>query len=176
MLGEKVVGREELEAILERLAAEVEADLDGKEPVFVCVLKGAVYFFAELTRRLHAPVELDFVQLSSYGATVESSGTVSLLKDLTVDVAGKDVYIVEDIIDTGLTLRDLLALMRARHPRSVKVVALLSKPSRRRITVPVDFLGVEVPDRFLVGFGLDFAERFRNLSEIWEYRPDGEVG
>jgi hypoxanthine phosphoribosyltransferase len=176
MLGEKVVGREELEAILERLAAEVEADLDGKEPVFVCVLKGAVYFFAELTRRLHAPVELDFVQLSSYGATVESSGTVSLLKDLTVDVTGKDVYIVEDIIDTGLTLRDLLALMRARHPRSVKVVALLSKPSRRRITVPVDFLGVEVPDRFLVGFGLDFAERFRNLSEIWEYRPDGEVG
>lgn len=176
MLSERVLSSEELDEFVARLAAEIDVDLEGKEPVFVCVLKGAVFFFTELTRRLRRSVEIDFVQLSSYGATTETSGTVTLLKDLTVNIAGKDVYVVEDIVDTGLTLQDLLALMRARHPRSVKVVALLSKPSRRQVSVPIDFLGTEIPDRFVVGFGLDFAEGFRNLSEIWEYRPDGEVG
>jgi len=174
MLVDRVVPREELERVIDRVAGEVAADLAGKRPVFVCVLKGAVFFFTELTRRLDGRLEMDFVQLSSYGATTESSGTVTLVKDVTVDIAGKDVYVVEDIVDTGLTLVDLLALINARHPRSVKVVALLSKPARRRVDVPVDFLGIEIPDRFVVGFGLDFAEHYRNLPEVWEFRPDGE--
>ncbi|NCO69333.1 MAG: hypoxanthine phosphoribosyltransferase, partial [Acidobacteria bacterium] len=119
-------------------------------------------------------VVVDFIQVSSYGATTESSGTVTLVKDITVDVSGKDVYLVEDIVDTGLTLREVITLFHARRARSVQVVALLSKPSRRSVEVPLDFVGLEIEDRFVVGFGLDFAERFRNLPEIWEFSPDGE--
>ena len=174
MLVERMVSQGEIDAIVDRVATEVEADLVGKRPVFVCVLKGAVFFFTRLIQRLEATLAIDFIQLSSYGGTTETSGTVTLVKDITVDIGGKDVYVVEDIVDTGYTLTDLLQLIRARHPRSVKVVALLSKPSRRRIEVGVDFLGIEIPDRFVVGFGLDFAEHFRNLPEIWEYRPDQE--
>jgi hypoxanthine phosphoribosyltransferase len=175
MLTEKILDRDAIEAALGRVAAAVDADLEGKRAVFICVLKGAVFFFVDLLQRLSRSVELDFVQLSSYGATTETSGTVTLVKDVTIEITDKDVYVVEDIVDTGLTLTDLLALMRARHPRSVKVVALLAKPARRRVDVPIDFLGVEIPDRFVVGYGLDFAERFRNLPEIWEYRPEPEA-
>ncbi len=171
MLKRKVVPAEELQAILDRLAGELEADLAGKDPVFVGVLKGAVYFFTALTQRLSRSVVVDFIQVSSYGASTTSSGTVTLVKDLTTDIAGKDVYVVEDIVDTGITLVDVLALIAARHPRSLKVVALLSKPSRRLRAVSVDFVGREIPDVFVVGFGLDFAEQFRNLPEIWEFEP-----
>ena len=170
----KVLTAEKIDRVISTLAQEVDADLEGRDPVFICVLKGAVYFFADLTMRLHHPIVTDFIQVRSYGATTESSGTVTLIKDITVDISGKDVYIVEDIVDTGLTLVDIQALLQARHPRSVQVVALLSKPSRRRIDVKVDFLGVEVEDRFVVGFGLDFDERFRNLPEIWEFAPERE--
>lgn len=171
MLKRRVVARQELEGILERLAEELNRDLEGKDPVFVGVLKGAVYFFAALTQRLDRTVVVDFIQVSSYGSSTSSSGTVTLIKDLTVDIAGKDVYVVEDIVDTGITLVDVLALVAARHPRSLKVVALLSKPSRRQRDVPVDFVGLEIPDVFVVGFGLDFAEQYRNLPEIWEFSP-----
>jgi hypoxanthine phosphoribosyltransferase len=174
MLAEKLISYQELERTVDRVAADVAADLEGKVPVFICVLKGAVFFFTELTRRLEHVIEMDFVQLSSYGATTKSSGSVTLVKDITVDISGKDVYVVEDIVDTGLTLTDLMALISARHPRSVKVVALLSKPSRRLVDVTVDFVGIEIPDRFVVGFGLDFNEHYRNLPEVWEYRPNGE--
>lgn len=174
MLTERIVDRETLERVIEELARSVQADLaEGRDPVFLCVLKGASYFFSCLTLRIAAPIVIDFIQVSSYGASTSSSGTVALVKDLTVDIFGKDVYIVEDIVDTGLTLADVIALVRARHPRSVKVVGLLSKPSRRQVDVQVDFIGLEIPDRFVVGFGLDFAERFRNLPEIWEYVPEG---
>lgn len=176
MLKDKVIDQETLTRVIADLAGRVSADLEGKDPVFICVLKGASYFFTHLTVRLSAPVVVDFIQVSSYGASTSSSGTVALVKDLTVDISGKDVYIVEDIVDTGLTLADVIALVWARHPRSVKVVGLLSKPSRRKIEVQVDFIGLEIPDRFVVGFGLDFAERFRNLPEIWEYVPEGEAG
>lgn len=175
MLGEKVVDGRTLDRVITELARLVEADLEGKDPVFLCVLKGASYFFTALTLRISAEIVVDFIQVSSYGASTSSSGTVALVKDLTVDIAGKDVYIVEDIVDTGLTLADVIALVWARHPRSVKVVGLLSKPSRRKVNVQVDFIGLEIPDRFVVGFGLDFAERFRNLPEIWEYVPEGEA-
>jgi hypoxanthine phosphoribosyltransferase len=174
MLREKLVTREKLEQVIAALAGEINADMEGRDPVFVCILKGAVFFFTALTRQLNRSVVLDFIQVSSYGATTDSSGTVILIKDITVDIAGKDVYLVEDIVDTGLTLADVIALLQARHPRSVQVVALLSKPSRRKIEVPLDFVGLEMEDRFVVGFGLDFAESFRNLPEIWEFAPEGE--
>lgn len=173
MLTRRVVSQEELNVIIDRLAVELNQDLEGKDPVFVGVLKGAVYFFTALTQRLKFTVVVDFIQVSSYGSSTHSTGTVTLVKDLTTDIAGRDVYVVEDIVDTGITLVDVLALIAARHPRSLKVVALLSKPSRRQRTVKVDFVGKEIPDVFVVGFGLDFAERFRNLPEIWEFSPDG---
>lgn len=175
MLGETVITHDEIQRAVAVLARELDADLEGREPVFICVLKGAVYFFTALTQRIRHPVVVDFIQASSYGATTESSGTVTLIKDVTVDIAGKDVYVVEDIVDTGLTLADVVALLQARHPRSVQVVALLSKPSRRKVQVRLDFVGFEIEDRFVVGFGLDFAERFRNLPEIREFVPDGEA-
>jgi hypoxanthine phosphoribosyltransferase len=174
MLGEKLVSRERLEAVIADLAARIDVNLSNEDPVFLCILKGATYFFTSLTLRLSRPVVVDFLQVSSYGASTTSSGTVALVKDLTIDISAKDVYIVEDIIDTGITLTDVIALVRARHPRSVKVVGLLSKPSRRKVEVQTDFIGIEIPDRFVVGFGLDFDERFRNLPEIWEYVPDRE--
>lgn len=168
MLKRRVLSKAELDTIIERLALELNRDLVGKDPVFVGVLKGAVYFFTALTQRLSRSVVVDFIQVSSYGSSTSSSGMVTLVKDLTADIAGKDVYVVEDIVDTGITLVDVLALIAARHPRSMKVVALLSKPSRRQREVPVDFVGLEIPDVFVVGFGLDFDEQFRNLPEIWE--------
>jgi hypoxanthine phosphoribosyltransferase len=174
VLREEVLSRERIDQVIAAVAAEVNADLEGRDPVFIGVLKGAVYFFTALTQRLKRSVVIDFIQVSSYGATTESSGTVTLVKDITVDISGKDVYVVEDIVDTGLTLADIVALLRARHPRSVQIVALLSKPARRRVEVPIDFIGLEIEDRFVVGFGLDFAERFRNLPGIWEYAAGGE--
>ena len=174
MLGNRLIDAEKIGQLVSTLADEIDADLEGRDPVFICVLKGAVYFFTALTQKLHRDVVVDFIQASSYGATTESSGTVTLIKDVTVDIAGKDVYVVEDIVDTGLTLADVVALLEARHPRTVQVVALLSKPTRRKVDIALDFLGLEIEDRFVVGYGLDFAERFRNLPEIWEYAPGGE--
>lgn len=174
MLKEKVVTSRRVSEVVSTLAAEISADLEGRDPVFICILKGAIFFFTALTQQLTRSVVVDFIQVSSYGATTESSGTVILVKDITVDIAGKDVYLVEDIVDTGLTLADVVALLRARHPRSVQIVSLLSKPSRRKVEVPLDFVGLEIEDRFVVGFGLDFAEQFRNLPDIWEYAPDRE--
>jgi len=174
MLTEKLLSQDRIKQVISTMASEINADLEGRDPVFVCILKGAVYFFTALTQNLNRSVVVDFIQVSSYGATTESSGTVTLVKDITVDVSGKDVYLVEDIVDTGLTLREVITLFHARRARSVQVVALLSKPSRRSVEVPLDFVGLEIEDRFVVGFGLDFAERFRNLPEIWEFSPDGE--
>jgi hypoxanthine phosphoribosyltransferase len=174
VLKNRLISAEKIEQIVSTMAGEIEADLEGRDPVFICVLKGAVFFFTALTQKLRRDVVVDFIQAASYGATTESSGTVTLIKDVTVDIAGKDVYVVEDIVDTGLTLADVVALLEARHPKSVQVVALLSKPSRRKVEMAIDFLGMEIEDRFVVGYGLDFAERFRNLPEIWEFVSDME--
>ncbi len=172
MLGRVVLSRDQIANVVERLAEEVASDLEGRSPVFIGVLKGCVYFFTDLTRALGHTVEVDFIQASSYGSGTTSSGTVVLVKDITADVRDRDVYLVEDIVDTGTTLADLIKLIEARHPRSVQVVALLSKPSRRKIEVPVDFVGFEIEDVFVVGYGLDFAERYRNLPDIREYVPE----
>jgi hypoxanthine phosphoribosyltransferase len=172
VLKERLLTAEKVQQVIATLAAEINADLEGRDPVFVCILKGAVYFLTALTLHLKRTVVVDFIQASSYGATTDSSGTVTLIKDVTVDIAGKDVYVIEDIVDTGLTLADVVAMLRARHPRSLQVVTFLSKPSRRKLAVPLDFVGLEIEDRFVVGFGLDFAERYRNLPEIWEFVPE----
>lgn len=171
MLGPIVVGREEIEATVARMAEDIDRELEGRAAVFIGVLKGCVYFFTDLTRRLRHPVEVDFIQVSSYGASTRSSGSVVLIKDITADVRDRDVYLVEDIVDTGTTLADVIELIRARHPRSVQVVSLLSKPSRRTVEIEVRHLGLEIEDRFVVGYGLDYAERYRNLADIHELVP-----
>jgi hypoxanthine phosphoribosyltransferase len=166
MLGKTVLGREQIEELVDRLASELEADLEGKAPVFIGVLKGCVFFLTDLTRRIQKSLEIDFIQVSSYGASTTSSGSVVLVKDITVNVRDRDVYLVEDIVDTGITLTDVVTLIEARHPRSIQVVALLSKPSRRQVEVDVAFLGTEIEDLFVVGYGLDYGEAYRNLPDI----------
>lgn len=168
MLGPVVVDRSAIEEMLDRLAGQIDADLVGRSPVFIGVLKGCVFFFTDLAIRVRRSIEMDFIQVSSYGASTTSSGSVVLVKDITVDVRDRDVYLVEDIVDTGTTLTDVIRLIEARHPRSLQVVALLSKPSRRQVEVDIAFLGTEIEDRFVVGYGLDFDERYRNLPEIYE--------
>ena len=176
MLGRIVISREQIEAVVDRMAAEIESDLENRDPIFIGVLKGCVFFLTDLTRRIGRPVEIDFIQASSYGASTTSSGSVVLVKDITADVRGRDVYLVEDIVDTGYTLHDLVRLIQARHPRSVQVVTLLSKPSRREIELEPDFLGFEIDDVFVVGYGLDFDERYRNLPDIHEFVPEANTG
>ena len=166
MLGSIVISSTEIEAMIDRLALELEADLEGRSPVFIGVLKGCVFFFTDLTRRIQKSIEMDFIQVSSYGASTTSSGSVVLVKDITVDVRDRDVYLVEDIVDTGTTLTDVIRLIEARHPRSIQVVSLLSKPSRRQVEVDIAFLGTEIEDLFVVGYGLDFGERYRNVPDI----------
>jgi hypoxanthine phosphoribosyltransferase len=168
MLGSKIISSEEIQEMVRRMAAEIESDLDGRSPVFVGVLKGCVFFLTDLTRHIGQPVEIDFIQVSSYGASTTSSGSVVLVKDLTADVRDRDVYLVEDIVDTGTTLTDVIQLLDARHPRSIQVVSLLSKPSRRQVDVDIAFLGTDIDDVFVVGYGLDYAESYRNLSDIYE--------
>jgi hypoxanthine phosphoribosyltransferase len=172
MLGQLVIGRDQIQGIVRKLAAELERDIEGRSPVFIGVLKGCVYFMTDLTRHIEHSVEIDFIQVSSYGASTTSSGSVVLVKDITVDVRDRDVYLVEDIVDTGTTLNDVVQLISARHPRSVQVVSLLSKPARRKVEVDVAFLGIEIEDRFVVGYGLDYAEAYRNLPEIYELRME----
>lgn len=168
MLGPVVVERANIEEMLDRLAREIEADMDGRSPVFIGVLKGCVFFFTDLVSRIKRTMEIDFIQVSSYGASTTSSGSVVLVKDITVDVRDRDIYLVEDIVDTGTTLTDVIQLIKARHPKSIQVVSLLSKPSRRQVEVEIAFLGTEIEDRFVIGYGLDYDERYRNLPEIYE--------
>jgi hypoxanthine phosphoribosyltransferase len=141
---------------------------EGQEILLVGVLKGAVMFLVDLARRIEVPVSMDFMAVSSYGASTESSGIVRILKDLDQSVEGKNVLVVEDIVDTGLTLRYILDYIRAHNPASLRVVALLNKKKARKADVAVDYVGFEIQDRFVVGYGLDYAERYRNLPFIAE--------
>ncbi|MGV3516141.1 hypoxanthine phosphoribosyltransferase [Luteitalea sp.] len=158
------------EAIASRvaeLAAQIRADYASTRDLhMVCVLKGAFVFFSDLVRQLDRHVTLDFIVASSYGKATRSSGEVRLIKDLDTGIEGRDVMIVEDIVDTGLTLTYLTEVFKARGPRSVKTACLLSKPSRRQVDVPVDYVGFTIEDRFVIGYGLDYAERYRNLPYI----------
>jgi hypoxanthine phosphoribosyltransferase len=157
---------EQIAARIADLAAEIESDHREKELVLVGVLKGAFVFMSDLARKIDLPLAVDFIGLSSYGEATESSGVVKITSDLTRPIEGKHVLVVEDIVDTGLTMRYLLDNLATRRPASVKICALLSKPSRARTRIPIRYLGFEVPDRFVVGYGLDAGEKFRNVPFI----------
>ena len=162
-----LIPEQELQARVAELAREVNAQYaDEDRPLLVCVLKGAFVFLADLTRHLDMRHEVDFMEISSYGAGTVSSGVVRILLDLEQNIAGRHVLIVEDIIDSGRTLDYITRNLRTREPASLRVCTLLSKPARREIDVPVHFVGFEIPDEFVVGYGLDFAEEYRNLRFI----------
>jgi len=174
MLGKTIINQKEISAMVRRIADEINEDLGDEPAVFIGVLKGCVFFFTDLVRKLKPKVEIDFIQVSSYGDSTLSSGTVVLVKDITADVRNRHVFLVEDIVDTGTTLNDVADMIRARHPKSVRIVSLLSKPSRRTVDIDISFLGAEIDDVFVVGYGLDCGEKFRNLEEIHEFIPDPE--
>ena len=163
---EILIDEETLQARVRELGAEISADYTGRDLLLVGVLKGAVFFMADLMRELSVPCEIDFMAISSYGAATDSSGVVRILKDLDINVAGRDVLVVEDIIDSGLTLSYLMRNLTAREPGSLEICALLTKPERREIDVPVRYVGFEIPNKFVIGYGLDFAERYRNLPYV----------
>ena len=165
-VGEILIDEETLRARIVELGVEISADYGGRDLLLVGVLKGAVFFMADLMRELTVPCEIDFMAISSYGAATDSSGVVRIMKDLDINVAGRDVLVVEDIIDSGLTLSYLMRNLTARKPKTLEVVALLTKPERREIEVPVRYVGFEIPNRFVIGYGLDFAERYRNLPYV----------
>jgi hypoxanthine phosphoribosyltransferase len=154
------------------LGSEISNDYAGKDLLLVGVLKGAVFFMADLMRQLSIPCEVDFMAISSYGASTDSSGVVRILKDLDINIEGREVLVVEDIIDSGLTLSYLIRNLESRNPASLEVCALLTKPERREIDVEVRYTGFEIPNEFVIGYGLDFGERYRNLPYVAVLDPD----
>jgi hypoxanthine phosphoribosyltransferase len=176
-VGEILVDEESLRGRIADLGDEISRDYAGRDLLLVGVLKGAVFFMADLMRHLAMPCEIDFMAISSYGTATDSSGVVRILKDLDINIEARDVLIVEDIIDSGLTLSYLMRNLEARGPASLEVCALMTKPDRRQIDVPVRYVGFEIPNRFVIGYGLDFAERYRNLPYVAvladELMPEG---
>jgi hypoxanthine phosphoribosyltransferase len=165
-IGETLVSSDELRRRVAELGVEVSRDYDGRDLVMVGVLKGAVLFLADLMRSLTVACEVDFMAVSSYGSQTDSSGVVRILKDLDAPIEGRHVLIVEDIIDSGLTLQYLMRNLKARGPASLEVCALLTKPERLRVDLSPRYVGFEIPDRFAVGYGLDYAQRYRNLDYV----------
>ena len=176
-VGEVLIDEETLAARVAELGVEISADYEGRDLLLISVLKGAVFFMADLMRHLTVPCEVDFMAISSYGDSTDSSGIVRILKDLDINIEGRDVLVVEDIIDSGLTLSYLMRNLESREPASLEVCALMTKPARREIDVPVRYIGFEIADRFVVGYGLDLAERYRNLPYVAvlsdELMPEG---
>jgi len=168
---EILLDAETVAARVAELGAQLASDYQGKDPVLVSVLKGAVVFLADLMRSMDLPTSIDLMEVSSYGAATESSGQVRILKDLSKPIEGRDVIVVEDIIDTGLTLNYLLGYLADRQPASIKICCLLDKPARRLADIPIDYIGFTIPDRFVIGYGLDFDERYRNLPYIGVLKP-----
>jgi hypoxanthine phosphoribosyltransferase len=165
-VGPVLLDSETIQKRVRELAAQITVDYKGKSPHLIGILKGASIFHADLVRSIDLGVTFDFMAVGSYGSDVKSSGEVRILKDLDESLEGKDVLVVEDIFDTGLTLHYLLNNLASRGPKSLKVVSLLSKPSRRVLEVAVDYVGFEIPDQFVIGYGLDYSQRYRNLPDI----------
>jgi hypoxanthine phosphoribosyltransferase len=172
-IGETLVPSEDLQRRIGELGAEISRDYDGRDLVMVGVLKGAVLFLADLMRHLTVPCEIDFMAVSSYGSQTDSSGVVRIMKDLDAPIEGRDVLIVEDIIDSGLTLHYLMKNLSARNPNTLEVCALLTKPERRRVDLPIRYVGFEIPNRFAIGYGLDHAQRYRNLAYVAALKDQG---
>jgi hypoxanthine phosphoribosyltransferase len=165
-IGEILVQPDDLKQKVRDLGAQISVDYAERDLLLVCVLKGAVFFLADLMRHIDIPCEVDFMAVSSYGSETDSSGVVRILKDLDRPIAGRDVLIVEDIVDSGLTLQYLMRNLGAREPASLEVCALLTKPDRRKVELPTRYVGFEIPDKFAIGYGLDVAERYRNLPYV----------
>ncbi len=163
---------EEVERRIQEIGAKISEDYAGKEIHLICVLKGGSYFMCELSKRITVPVTLDFMSVSSYGSDTKSSGVVKIVKDLDDSIKDKNVLVVEDIVDSGRTLNYLLEMLRKREPASVKLCTLLDKPSRRVVDVEVNYTGFEIPDEFVVGYGLDYDQKYRNLPYIGIVHPD----
>jgi hypoxanthine phosphoribosyltransferase len=164
-----LLSHDTIQARVQEMGREIARDYSGREPHLVCVLKGACTFLTDLARAIDLPLTLDYIAVSSYGASTKTSGEVKLVKDLDQGLDHRDLLVVEDIVDTGLTLNYLMNVLRARGPRTLKVAALLSKPSRRLVEIPVDYVGFTIEDHFVVGYGLDYNERYRNLKDIVVY-------
>jgi hypoxanthine phosphoribosyltransferase len=171
IVGEILVSEEDLQRRIREIAAEISADYRGRELLVIGVLKGAIFFIADLVRQLELPCEIDFMAVSSYGSQTHSSGVVRILKDLDIPIAGRHVLIVEDVIDSGLTLSYLLKNLASRDPASLEICALLTKPRHRRLAISTRYVGFELPDVFVIGYGLDHGERFRNLPYIAALNP-----
>ncbi len=172
-VADELISEEQIRAKVAELGQQISADYEGRTVTLVSVLKGSLPFMADLMRAISIPVQIDLMEVSSYGgATTESSGLVRILKDLSSSISGKDVLIVEDIIDTGLTLNYLLRYLRGKNPSSLRICALLDKPARRLVEIPIDYRGFTIPDEFVVGYGLDFGEFYRNLPFIGVLRRE----
>jgi hypoxanthine phosphoribosyltransferase len=166
MIGEKLVEEDRLAERVRELAEEISRDYVGRDLLLVGVLKGAVFFLADLMRSIEVPCEVDFMAVASYGSSTDSSGVVRILKDLDVSIEDRHVLIVEDIVDSGLTLSYMLRTMRARNPASLEVCALLTKPERRKVDLPIRYTGFEIPNKFVIGYGLDYGQKYRNLPFV----------
>ena len=172
-IGEVLVSEERIAARIKELGARIAADYGGRPVTLVSVLKGSLPFMADLMRAIDLPLRIDLMEVSSYGGNAtESSGLVRILKDLSASIEGEDVLIVEDIIDTGLTLNYLIRYLRGKNPKSLRICTLLDKPARRLIDIPVDYIGFQIPDQFVVGYGLDYGEVYRNLRFVGVLRPE----
>lgn len=172
IIAEVLITEEDIKRRIAELGEEISRDYAGKELLLVCVLKGGMMFMADLARAIKVPLAMDFMAVSSYGADTHSSGVVKIIKDLDQSIKGKHVLIVEDIIDTGLTLNYLVENLRSRNPASLKLCTLLDKPHRRAVKVDIDYRGFEIPDKFVVGYGLDFIEFYRNVPFVFAVKPE----
>ncbi len=164
--------QQQLKAEVKRLGIEISRDYEGRQPILVSVLKGAFVFMADLVREITVPCTIDFMSVSSYGSSTESSGRVKIIKDLDTNIENRDVIIVEDILDSGVTLSKLIELLKSRNPSSLAVCTLFDKPDRRKAYVAVDYRGITVPDEFVVGYGLDYDEKYRNLPDLCVLKPE----
>ncbi len=164
---EILLPRDEIQQRVRELALEISKDYEGKELILVGILNGVIFFFTDLVRNLHIPIKLDFIRAASYGAGTESSGTIRMSKDVEIDIEGQHVILVEDIVDTGLTLSKIKEKLLERGPKSVKICVLIDKRERRQTQVPIDYCGFHIEEGFIVGYGLDFNERYRDLADIF---------
>jgi hypoxanthine phosphoribosyltransferase len=171
-IAQVLISEEQIKERTRQLARQLDDDYRGKDLLMICVLKGGVMFLADLMRALSIPHAIDFMATSSYGSTTESSGVVRILKDLDGPIEGRHVLVVEDIIDTGLTLHYLLRILQQRKPASIRVCTLLNKQSRRKIDVPIDYTGFDIPNAFVIGYGLDYAQLYRNLPFVGVLKPE----
>ena len=169
-----LLSEEEVDKRIKEIGEQISKDYEGKNIHLICVLKGGVFFMCELAKRIDVPVSMDFMAISSYGADTKSSGIIKIVKDLDESIFGKDVLVVEDIVDSGRTLSYLLEMLKDRKPNSLKLCTLLDKPDRRVIDVNVDYTGFQIPDEFVVGYGLDYAQKYRNLPYIGVVHLDEE--